>query len=113
MSVANILNIPASPSDMRTWGTLHMIWHRNVIRSIFLNKNIALTEYVLDPAELRRESTWPQNHQTMHAEMDAVLGLSGYDLSDVDWTNQEEVLGWFELHGDITQQEADASGVFA
>jgi hypothetical protein len=113
MSVADIFNIPSDDDELARWSTLHMIWHRDMNRAIFETMNVLLPEYILDPADFSTRSNFLQAHQTMHNNLDALLSISPYDLTDVDMSNADQRAGWFTEHAQLTRQESNALGVFA
>jgi hypothetical protein len=51
-------------------------------------------------------------HQQMHNNSDAVLGVSSYDLTDVNWADAGQREGWIFLNAQLHQAEANATGVF-
>jgi hypothetical protein len=113
MSVANIFNVPSTREEMAVWSTLHMIWHRSCLDRVRGALGLVLAEYVLDPAEFTSKSTWLANHQSMHSQLDAVLGIPTYDLVDVDWEDDAQRAAWFSDHAELTRSESDALGIAA
>jgi hypothetical protein len=113
VSVLNIFNIPGDDAELAGWSPLHMIWHRNMNRAAFQKFNILLPEYILDPADFSTRSEFLQAHQTMHNNLDALLGVSSYNLTDVDMEDENQRTGWFRAHAELTRQESNAMGVFA
>jgi hypothetical protein len=113
MSVANIFNIPSNAIELANWSTLHMIWHRNMNREIFARFNVLLPEFILDPADFSTQTDFLQAHQTMHDNMDKILGVASYNLLDVDMSNPNQRDGWFQEHAELTRSESNALGVFA
>jgi len=112
MSVVDLYNVPQTPSDMDRWASLHMIHHRLINLAIYRQHHIALPEYVIDPIDMRNPTAFLDQHQTMHNNTDSVLGLSGYDLSDVDLTDARQLSGWIWLNAQLHFQEATATGAF-
>lgn len=113
MSVADIFNIPTTDAELATWSTLHMILHRGENRAVFEQFNVLLTEFILDPIDPSPNSAWFQQHQTMHNNIDALVGVAQFDLIDVDWTNAAQRAGWFQGHAQLHRQETDALEVFS
>ena len=101
MSIAALYNIPASPEQLAQWSFVNATQHADIVRLIFQATGRQLDSYVLDPFDPQDPSgieTWVYQHQTMHQQMDAVLGILGYDLTDVDFTNQGVLAGWIQSH---------------
>ena len=42
--------------------------------------------------------TWAYSHQQAHTAFDDILGIAGNDLTDVDFTKQDQVESWLRLH---------------
>lgn len=53
-----------------------------------------LTEYPLDPIDLANFDLWLYHHQVMHSQMDAVLGIAGYNLLELDWNDPDQLQSW-------------------
>lgn len=113
MSVANIFNIPQTEEQWAAWSLLHMIWHRSCNVAIFRRFNIILPEFILDPIDPEQPDVFLANHQTMHTNIDLVLGVPSFDLLDVDWSDEAQRLGWFAAHAQLTQQESLELGIAA
>lgn len=98
MGLANIANVPVDQASMDTWAFSHMAHHRDILRAIQQNYNIILPEYSLDPLDPNDLGTWGYQHQIMHNQMDAILGIAGNDLVDVSWKDKEERSVWIDLN---------------
>jgi|SRR5581483_4102552 len=98
MSVASIANIPNDQPAMNTWAFSHMAHHRDIIRRIREIYKIYLIEYQLDPMPLYSLGGWAYNHQSMHQQMDAVLNIDGFDLTDVNWQDRTQRAEWIWLN---------------
>lgn len=87
MGIATLWNTPTSLEKLSDWSFSHAAQHRIEIAAIQRIFGITLTEFRLDPINPADSSTWAEQHQIMENERNAVLGLPGYNLSDVDWTD--------------------------
>lgn len=111
MAVANLANVP---DDAETWdqysfalqGTL-----RDINRRILETQNIALSEYILDPFNVQSPSVQLYGLQTMMNNINAVLGISGYDYEDVDLSKPEERASWTWLLFTNVREAAKMVGV--
>lgn len=111
MAIANLANVP---DDDETWdqysfalqGTL-----RDINRQILQQKNIALSEYILDPFNIKDPSVQLYGLQTMMNNINAVLDISGYDYEDVDLTKPEERASWTWLLFTNVRKAANMLGV--
>lgn len=113
MSVLDVYNIPSDDDELAAWSTLHMILHRSEIRAVSEKYNKELPEYVLDPMDPTPYSSWFQQHQTMHNDIDQVIGVAQFDLLDVDWSNAAQRAGWFSAHAELHRQETEALNTFS
>ena len=96
--IAALFNVPGNRSELDSWASAHATHHRDIIRRIYEITGANLPEYVLDPIDPEDTGVWEDQHQIMHQDMDTVLGISGFDLSGVDFNNYEELVGWIQLN---------------
>ena len=96
--IAGIFNVPATPEELMVWATTHAAHHRDIIRSIYNRAGILLDEYIIDPINPNDTGVWEDQHQIMHSQMDSVLGISGYDLSEVNFKDTKLLNGWIQLN---------------
>ena len=111
MALALICEQPETPVDWRAWSFAHMAHHRDVFRAIYQRDSVSLTLYLLDPIIEDNLGNWLYQHQTMHQQMDALLGIAGYDLLGLDWEDPDALAEWISLNGDEHYQAAAILGV--
>ena len=109
--VADLYNVPLTDDDRTRWSAVHAIHHRDIIAAIYNLTKIALPEFILDPIDPNDTGNWENNHQIMHTQMDPILGISGFDLSQVDWSNQNLIAGWIFLNASEHAQAANTLGI--
>lgn len=85
MSLAGIFNIPGDPDELHQWAFDHMANHRDILKAIREQYGLLLNEYPLDPIPPNDLGVWSYQHQIMHDQMNQVLGISGLNLTNVDW----------------------------
>jgi hypothetical protein len=112
MSLVDMFNVPNDPLEMARWSSLHAIQHRLTNFVILRDYNIALPEYILDPVNLADPAAFLDQHQQMHQNVDQLLGISGFDLTDVDWNDPGQRAGWIYLNAQLHTSEANATGAF-
>ena len=105
-SVASLYNVPSTQDELNDWSFAHAAHHRDINRIIYQRLKLELPEFVLDPLDINDTGTWLYQHQAMHTNQDAILGISGYDLLDVDFKDKNEFAGWIFLHADEHVQAA-------
>lgn len=98
MGLASIANVPDDQNTTDEWAFSHMAHHRDIIRVLNEKHNIILPEYSLDPIDPNDFGLWGYQHQIMHNQMNAVLGIAGQDLVDVSWKDQEQRSVWIDLN---------------
>lgn len=109
--VAGLYNTPSSDAEFSTWSFVHAAHHRDIIRVIYQLSGDNLDEYILDPFSPADSGDWLQNHQTMHQQMDAILGISGYNLLAVDLTDNDQFAAWAALNADEHFKIANILGI--
>ena len=96
--IAGIFNVPGTPEELLLWATTHATHHRDINRAIYNRTGIVLDEFVLDPIDPDNTTVWEDQHQVMHSQMDSVLGIGGYDLSEVNFKDPTLLNGWIQLN---------------
>lgn len=105
--IAGIYNVPSTQDELNTWAATHATHHLLIIETIYRLLGIQLTQYVLDPIDPADSEGWLLQHQNMHADFDALLGISGYNLLDVNMQDQNEFAGWIFLNSDEHYQASN------
>lgn len=111
MPIALLYNTPLDNEQKGQWDFAHADHHRRLIAEAKRRFNVELPEYVLDPFDPLRPDAGLL-HQEMHNAIDALYGISGYDLIDVDWKDEEQRAGWIWLNAQLHQAEAAATGIY-
>ena len=99
--------MPSTQDELNTWSATHATHHLLIIQTIFSLTGQQLQEYVIDPIDPTNAEGWLLQHQFMHNQMDAVLGIQGYDLLDVDLKDRNELSGWIWLNAQEHYQAAN------
>jgi hypothetical protein len=113
MGIADIFNLPGNDDQLAFWSRMHMVWHRSAIVEIQRQHAIILAEFLLDPISVDEIDVFLANHQTMHNDLDAILQVPSQDLTNVDWEDETQRIGWFQAHAQQTQQESNKLGIGA
>ena len=109
-AIAALYNVPGTKEELNEWSFAHQAHHRDINRVLFQKVGANLPEYVLDPVDLD-SWTWLYQHQQLHNQMDTLLAISGYDLLDVEFTDQQQLAGWIFLNADEHNQAANILGI--
>lgn len=92
--LATLATWPKTPSEFATWSFAHMAHHRDIGRVLLQQYDIRVDEYALDPFDPQNMGNWPYLHQVMHQQMDKALGIDGFDLSEIDWEDEDRMMSW-------------------
>ncbi len=60
--------------------------------------NINLTNYIIYPVDKNQIPIFLDNNQSLHSDMNGILGLQSSDLQDVDFENENQKTAWFYSH---------------
>ena len=114
MSIATLYNVPGTQQELAWWSFAHAVHHLDIINTVYFRSNIALAQYILDPFDPSDENNmnnWAYQHQVMHQQMDALLGIAGFDLSSVDWKEPGERAAWIQLNAAEHYQASTILGI--
>lgn len=111
--LASLLNVPVTQQELDAWNFAHAAEHADINRLLLANYDVSLPAFVLDPMDPMRIDfyNWLYLHQQMHTLQDQTLGISGYDLLDVDWKDQGQRAGWVQLHENEHYQASNILGI--
>lgn len=105
--IAGIFNVPSTQEELNTWSATHATHHLDIINAIQRLTGTQLQQFVLDPIDATDAEGWLLQHQQMHNDMDAILGIAGYNLLDVDLKDQNQFAGWIWLNSQEHYQAAN------
>ena len=114
MAVAAIFNVPTQEDALNEWAFAHMSHHRDIIRVIYQTLALALPEYALDPVTPNEQGfdlNWERLHQTMHTQMDTILGIAPFNLLGVNWRNENQLAAWVQLNAQEHRQAGNILGL--
>ena len=96
--LANLYNVPGNDAERAQWSFAHMAHHRDIALAIYDLIKVALPEYILDPILIDDTGQWEYQHQLLHDNQNAILGIDGQDLTGVDWKDPEILTAWIFLN---------------
>ena len=96
--LASLANVPGTDEERAFWTFAHMAHHRDINARIYLLAKIALPEYILDPVNINDAGDWEYQHQLMHDDQNQILGITGQDLTGIDWKDQRLLAAWVQLN---------------
>jgi hypothetical protein len=98
MPLPFLFDITASDANLQQFFFWNAQDHIEINQAIQRQRGNNLFERVLDPVDRKAIDIWLELHQQSHNDINTVLGLSGFDLSDVDFSNRTRVREWINLH---------------
>ncbi len=101
-----LLNLPIGDRALASWSFNHADEHIQIITTIHRRGGVALTQRILDPIANFDFKNWLWAHQQTHNEMNAVLGIQGANLSQLNFDDKDELDAWAQLHF-VEHQEAN------
>lgn len=111
MSLPQLYVAPKSADEWMAWSFNHAANHYDWIQVAQRQKNQQLTQYRLDPMDPANLGLWLYYHQTMHNEVNAALGTSGYNLLELSWDDPDQLQEWLQLNGDEHSRISAVLGV--
>ncbi len=98
MPLPFLFDITASDANLQQFFFWNAQDHIEINQAIQAQKGNNLFARVLDPVDTKAIDLWLELHQQTHNDVNSVLGLSGNDLSDLDFENKAKVREWINLH---------------
>ena len=111
MALAQLTEVPQNADDLSHWSFAHMANHLDIIRRIQEVYQLTLNPWPLDPFDPENAGDWMYQHQVMHAQMDLVLGIAGYDLLGVDWRDPAQLRQFIDFNADEHVQAGKILGL--
>lgn len=114
MPDAQYAELPEKTETAADWAGFsfsHMAQHRDYIRVIFQRYGVSLPEYVLDPIDPQNIGAWPYHHQQMHDQINAILGIPGYNLLGMDFNDKGALETWSALNQDLHSRTSTILGI--
>jgi len=96
--IAGLYNEFSTEEEKNTWAFTNASHHEQISAAIYRLTGVALPSFLLDPMDVNSK-VWLQRHQTMHQNQNAILGINGFNLLEVDLSDEKQRSGWVFLHG--------------
>ena len=112
MTLASLWNVPRSREFFAWFAFSNQAHHAAIADETLRQLTVTLTQFPLDPMPLDLSSgDWLYNHQTMHDQQNAVLGITGNDLTQVNFRDISQLTNWIQLHAEEHRQAATILGI--
>ena len=100
MGLPYLYSQPQTPDDWKKWAFNHAANHYDMIFAVQTQKNQNLEQFILNPLDPNEIGLWLDQHQSMHNQVNAVLGTQGYDLLSLDPNDPDAFAEWLRQNGD-------------
>jgi hypothetical protein len=97
MGLAQVVYPRPTEQGFTEWSFDHYQHHLAIIKQA-ANLGYQLNEYRIWPITPDSMKDFLDQHQQMHAEMNAVANVQGSDLQDIDFKDKKKSDAWFYIH---------------
>ena len=114
MPLAELISVPRTPEDLKSWQFANVASHRDIIRRVQETKGIRLEEHPMDPFDPEDPASLAQflnAHQDEHNDFAVALGIASYDLSEVSWQDPADLARWVLAHAQMHMAASQILGV--
>ena len=98
MGLPNLVYPPPGDAGWQEYWFQHFQDHLEIMQGIQEQQNVKLTEYSIDPWTDADKDGILGRHQQYHDDMNARLGLSGSDLSELSFKSEDQLKQWVYLN---------------
>ena len=110
--LASLFNVFDDQRGLAQFSFANADLHRRQNDAIFAAGGALLPYYVLDPLPLgSARVNWLEAHQALHERVNTVLGIASNDLTDVDFTDRNQLAAWVWLHAQEHLQAVQRLGI--
>ena len=96
--LADLLIAPQNELEWSRWSFAHRDQHNLIRQAIQKLYGVNLPDYQLDPINFADFTSFLDNNQSAHNDMNGVLGLQSSNLEQVDFQNKAQLEAWIYLH---------------
>ncbi len=103
MPLAELMGVPNTPAEQQSWAFANAASHRDIIRRVQETKGVLLEEHPLwfNPDDAAGFNDFLNAHQDMHNDFAVALGLASYNLSELDWSDEDARAQWVMAHAQM------------
>jgi len=99
MPLNDLLNRPfISDKEFQKYSFAHWQDHLEIIKGVKDKTGVSLTQYQIYPWNKRAMQEFLINHQNLHNDFNALFGLFGQDLQNVNLEETKEQEVWTDLN---------------
>lgn len=89
---------PKQPQLQELFSVANQDSHVRIITAINSKYGTNLEQFALDPLDPGDLQSWLEQHQQLHNDMNAALGLTSYNLNTISFDDAGSVQLWVQLH---------------
>jgi hypothetical protein len=93
-----LLNVPKSFEAWQQFARDHRDSHDRIRSAIYNTYTINLTDYIIEPLSESDFKQFLQNNSSLHSDMNGVIKAQSSDLLDVDFSSEQKLQAWIDLH---------------
>jgi len=97
VGLAHVLYPAPAQDGMEQW-LLNNYAHHRAINAGASGRGLNIGSYLIYPVRQENMRDFLEQHQRWHTDMCTALGITGNDLSDVDFNNDQQKDAWMFLH---------------
>ena len=112
MSLPYLYSQPQNEDDWASWAFNHAANHYDWIESLQVVKKVTgLQQFVLSPIDPNDLGMWLYQHQVAHDQANRALGMTGYNLLELDLKDPDQFAMWLRLNATEHTRISAALGV--
>lgn len=114
MSLAQVAFPPPTETGMEEWLFAHNLHHLAIIKAMKQVRDIQLPERQIYPVNVNDPASvavFLREHQSLHNDFGAILGIQGNDIANVDFSQEKQREAWFFLNLVGHRAAAEALGL--
>mgnify|MGYP001615227794 CR=1 FL=1 len=95
-----MLDLPTTPERLAQFSFSNQDSHFRITAAIFRQQKKSILVFPVDPIPSAGQArqAWARAHQSWHNSQNAVLGIQGDDLTEVDFADMERLQSWIQQH---------------
>lgn len=106
-----LAEIPRTKEQWDRWSYANRLEHQSILAAIQAKGGGNLPYYIIEPINFQQFDIFLQNHQQLHLDMTAAVGVQSVDLQDVDLKNESQMVSWIWLHQLDHRNVSEALGI--
>jgi len=98
--IAGLWNTPRTQEELNYFSFVNADLHNRITLAIKAQHNVALPTLLLDPISPIAHEDWAYRHQSVHNSQNQVLGITGNDLTEINFKDESQLQSWISLHAE-------------